>query len=150
MIGSLARTGSFILTAMLVATPASAQLVQSLQFGVGGFFPRNLDSRVAGDVWVANLNQPDVAGFPGTTASLAFDPDSFHGWTIFGEWSLGFRNRFELGVGASHYSQTAHSFYRDLENSLRPTHPDIEQDLKLRITPISVVGTRTCLGSTWC
>jgi outer membrane protein W len=140
MIGSLVRTLALVFAAMLVATPASAQLMQSLQFGVGGFFPRNLDSRVTGDVWVANLNQPDVAGYPGTTASLEFDPDSFHGWTIFGEWALGFRNRFELGVGASYYSRTAHSRYRDLENGIRPSHPDIEQDLKLRITPISVVG----------
>lgn len=140
MIRSLVRTISLVLAVMAIATPASAQVVQSLQLGVGGFFPRNLDSRVTGDVWVADLNQPDVVGFPGTTASLLFDPDSFHGWTIFGEWNLGLTPRFELGTGASFYSRTAHSRYRDLEHGLRPSHPDIEQNLSLRITPISVVG----------
>src|SRR4029453_7256436 len=140
MIRSLVRTISLLFAAMAIATPAPAQVVQSLQLGVGGFFPRNLDSRVTGDVWVADLNQPDVVGFPGTTASLLFDPDSFHGWTIFGEWNLGITPRFELGTGASFYSRTAHSRYRDLEHGLRPSHPDIEQNLSLRITPISVVG----------
>jgi hypothetical protein len=136
------RTSPLLLAALLcfsLAAPASAQVVQSLNLGVGGVFPRGLDSRVAGDVLVADLNQPDVAGFPGFTASLDFDIKKFRGWSLFGEWNIGFGDRLEVGVGSSYYSRTVHSRYRDLENSERPTRPDIEQDLRLRVIPVTGV-----------
>jgi hypothetical protein len=140
MIRSLARATPFLLASLLLlASPASAQIVQSLQFGAGGFFPKGIDSRVSGDVLVANLNQPDVVGFPGTTASLQFDMDDFNGWTLFGEWNIAFSNRLELGVGASYYSQKVDSRYRDLEHGERPSAPDIEQEIGLRVLPLTTV-----------
>ena len=139
MIRTLARTTPFVLAAMLLAPPASAQVVQSVQFGVGGFFPRGVDSRDLDDVLVANLNQPDVAGFPGITSSLEFDIKDFRGWSLFGEWNVGFGDRVELGIGAAYYSKKVPSRYRDLEHGERPARPDIEQDLGLRVLPITAV-----------
>jgi hypothetical protein len=139
MIRTAVRTSPLVLAALLVAAPASAQIVHSVNFGVGGVFPRGLDSRVAGDVLLADLNQPDVVGFPGTTASLEFDIKKFRGWSFFGEWNIGFGDRLELGLGSSYYSRTVPSRYRDLEHGLRPSRPDIEQDLRLRVIPATAV-----------
>ncbi len=139
MIRTVARTSPFLLAALLVATPASAQIVQSVQFGVGGFFPKGIDSRVASDVLVADLNQPEIVGFPGTTASLEFDIKKFRGWALFGEWNIGFTDRLEVGFGGSYYSRKVPSRYRDLEHGLRPQQPDIEQNLGLRILPVTAI-----------
>jgi hypothetical protein len=142
MIRTVARATPFALAALLVAAPASAQIVQSLQFGAGGFFPKGIDSRVSGDVLVANLNQPVIpdTGFDEpVTASLAFDMDDFHGWTLFGEWNIAFGARLELGLGASYYSQKVDSRYRDLEHGERPSQPDITQEIGLRVLPLTTV-----------
>ena len=62
MIRTSVRTVLFAVSALLIASTASAQLVQSVNFGAGLFFPRGHDSRVSSDVLVANLTQPDVFG----------------------------------------------------------------------------------------
>ncbi|HEY7475426.1 MAG TPA: hypothetical protein VH679_10475 [Vicinamibacterales bacterium] len=142
MIRTAVRTSPFVLAALLAAAPASAQIVHSVNFGVGGVFPRGLDSRVAGDVLIADLNQPALAQFlpdEVITTSLAFDIKKFRGWTFFGEWNIGFGDRIELGLGSSYYSRTVPSLYRDLEHGLRPSRPDIEQDLRLRVIPVTAV-----------
>jgi hypothetical protein len=140
MVRHLTRTTLFALAFVLVASTASAQIVQSVSFGVGGVFPRGADSRVSGDVWVANLNQPQIDGLPpGITSSLDFEIKDFRGMTLFGEWNVGFGDRLEVGVGGSYYRRTVHSLYRDLEHGERPQRPLIEQDLRLRVVPISAV-----------
>ncbi|HYN08526.1 MAG TPA: outer membrane beta-barrel protein [Vicinamibacterales bacterium] len=142
MIRTAVRTTPFLLAALLFAAPASAQIVQSVNFGIGGSFPRGINSRVDGDVLVANLNQPALDQFLPEeiiTTSLDFDIKKFRGWNVFGEWNIGFGDRLELGVGGSYYSRTVHSRYRDLEHGLRPSAPDIEQDLRLRVIPITAV-----------
>ena len=126
MIRRVVRTSPLVLTALLFAAPVSAQIVHSVHFGVGGFFPRGLDSRVTGDVLVATLHQPDVAGYPGITSSLALDVDDFRSWTVFGEWNMAFGTRVERGLGSSYYSSTVHSLYRDREHGLRPNLPNFE------------------------
>ena len=152
MIRTSVRTVLFAVSALLIASTASAQLVQSVNFGAGLFFPRGHDSRVTSDVLVANLTQPDVFGYPGITASLEFDGhagpsgdglndaiEQFRGWSLFGEWNLGFGDRLELGIGASYYSKKVDSRYRDLEHGERPASPDIEQEIGLRVLPLTAV-----------
>ena len=57
-----------------LASPASAQVIHSLQIGGGLFFPKGFDGRTSGDVLVANLTG-DVLD-PGVTTALAFpDPE---------------------------------------------------------------------------
>ena len=49
MFRSVCRTSGFLMAVALLATPASAQVVQSFHVSFGGFFPRGFESRVAGD-----------------------------------------------------------------------------------------------------
>ncbi len=115
-------------------SPASAQVVQSFQFGAGWFSPKGYDGRATGDVLVANLSQPDV--LPGVSGSLEFDIADFRMWNLFGEWNVAFGDRIEASGGLAYYRRTVPSRYRDLVNSARG-NADIEQDLKLRQIPIT-------------
>src|SRR6478752_5584888 len=71
------RTAGLGLAAVLIAVPASAQIVQSAHFGIGAFYPRGFDSRDANDTLVADLT---------TAEPLAFDIGQFTSVTFFGEW----------------------------------------------------------------
>jgi len=83
-------------------------------------------SRTSGDVLVGNLLPP--------RDPFVYDISDFNGGTIGGEYLIGFGDWVEAGVGASFYQKTALSFYRD---SVWPDQTDIEQDIKLRIVPVS-------------
>lgn len=107
-----------------VAAPAAAQAVHSLHLGAGLFSPKALDGRSADDVWVENLN------------TLSFDTKDFRGPTVHGEWTITFNERVEVGLGAGYYQRTAPSVYRDYVNI---NGNEIEQDLKLRVIPITGV-----------
>jgi len=113
-----------MLLAAVFAAPASAQIVQSLHLGAGGFFPRGYDSRASGDVLVEDLN------------SLAFTIKDFNSWNVFGEWLVGFGPHIEVSAGVSYYKGSAPTIYQDL------THPDgteIQQELGLRVVPITAM-----------
>ena len=126
--------GMFLFT-LMSAVPASAQVVHSVSFGAGLFAPRScspglanrLDcrsSRGSDDVLVENLN------------SLEFDVKDFRGATVFGEWHITFDERVELGFGAGFYQRTVPSVYRDFVDI---DFTEIEQDLRLRVIPVSAV-----------
>ena len=133
---TMARAG--VLALLLAALPsiAAAQVVHSVSFGAGIFFPRGADARVDGDVLVANLTQPDVPGFPGVTSSLQFEIGRFRSYPIFGEWHIGIGKHIEVSAGAGYYSRKVNSRYRDLVNSAR-NDEDIRQTLTLRAIPIT-------------
>lgn len=123
---------------ILVAIPstAGAQVVQSVTFGGGYFFPKGFDGRTQGDVLVANLSQPLVIVDPPTTTSLDFEVGDFGAWTLFGEWNIAFNRNIEASAGLGFYKQTVNSRYRDLVN--QPAgNTDILQDLKLQQIPIT-------------
>jgi len=111
----------------LAATPASAQIVQSIHVGFGGFVPRGFDNRATGDVLVEDLT---------TTQPLAFNINEFRGPTIFGEWTVAFNPKVEVSAGVSYLNQSVPSVYRDLVNG-EQGGAEIEQTLKLRVTPIT-------------
>jgi hypothetical protein len=136
----------------LAATPASAQVIHSLQFGVGIVLPRGFDGRESGDVLVENLTGFEIE--PGLTSALAF-PDvencfdrfnvtsrpsncinGFRTGKIFGEWNVAFGDRLEVGVGLGYHRKTVLSLYRDLYNE---NGSDIEQDIRLRVIPLTGV-----------
>ena len=142
------RVGSLVIAGLLIAAPASAQMVHSISGGLGGFFwPKGFDGRATGDIWVEDLfpaSSPDLG--------LAFEIGDFKAGNVFGEWAVSFGNRFEFGAGLSYYSQTVHSIYRDVENECQPeattppcnqlppgTRVEIPQDLRLRMLPITGV-----------
>ena len=101
---------------------SSSEHRQSIGFTAGGFFPKAEDSRVDGDVLVADLND------------LLFDINDFHGGSFSGEWLFSFGKYVESGVGVGFYQRTVPSVYRGFVNT---NGSEIEQDLKLRIVPIS-------------
>lgn len=126
--------GALVL-ALVGAVPASAQVVHSVGFGAGLFMPRSCDSgqanrldcraaRGSDDVLVEDLN------------SLAFDIKDFRGGQVFGEWNMTFDDRVELSFGAAFYRRTVPSVYRDFVDIDRT---EIEQDLRLRVVPLSAV-----------
>ena len=113
-----------------LATPASAQVVQvnrgdakhSVGFSLGYFAVKGEDSRVDGDVLIADLDD------------LAFEIGDFSGFTFGGEWLFGIGDFVETGVGLGYYQKEVTSVYRsfvDIDGT------EIVQDLKLRTMPIT-------------
>jgi hypothetical protein len=144
-----------LMTALvLTAAPASAQVIHSVSFGGGFFFPRGYDVRDENDAIFRNLTGDvfDTSFVPPLTTALAFpekegcfdafnidsNPSTcmkaFRGGNLFGEWNVAFGDRIEVGAGVGFYSKTVSSLYRDLQNE---TGADISQEIKLRMVPIS-------------
>jgi opacity protein-like surface antigen len=114
------------------ASAAQAQITRvdsgrhSIGFNLGYFAVRGLDSRVEGDVLFADLSAGDL--------SLLFDVKDFNGATVGGEWLVGIGDYLEAGVGAGFYQRTVPSIY---DRKVRDDGAEIEQDLKLRIVPLT-------------
>jgi hypothetical protein len=95
---------------------------QAIGFTLGGFFPKGEDSRVEGDVLFRDLDD------------LVFDISDFSGGSVSGEWLFVVNNFVEAGVGGGCYQRTVPSVYRGFVNA---NNSEIEQDLKLRIVPVT-------------
>jgi hypothetical protein len=126
-----ARTGVFLLATLALSAPASAQVVQSVQIGVGVFVPRSFDNRVPGDVLVEDLSS--TANNPNP---LLFAIGDFRSAQISGEWNVAFGNHLEVGAGVGYFQRSVPSVYRDLVNS---DGSEIAQSLRLRVVPVSAV-----------
>ncbi len=141
MLRTLLGVGVLSVALAGLAVPASAQIVQSVAFGAGAFWPRSLDTRAPGDALYEDLNQPQL--LPGVTGSLEFDMRKFRAIRPFGEWNIGFGNHLELSVGAAYSNRKVASVYRDLVDShgtdQTTDDTEIAQDLRLRMIPITVV-----------
>ncbi len=118
------KLGSYLLvacaTVAATAQPAFAQ--QTLNFSLGYFTVRGEDARVEGDVLTENRSL------------LAFDVDDFNGASVGGEWLVPLGQYFEGGAGVAFSRSTVPSVYRDFVDN---DGSEIEQDLRLRIVPIS-------------
>ena len=108
--------------ALSSVSTAQAQVTQSVNLGIGWFMVRGEDSRPDGDVLIQDLQ------------SLAFEIKDFNGPLVMGEWLFAFGDRIEFGVGAGFFQRTVPSVYADFVDS---DGSEIEQDLKLRIVPIT-------------
>jgi opacity protein-like surface antigen len=95
---------------------------QAIGISVGGFFVRGLDSRDANDTILADHS------------SLAFDIKDFNNVSVGGEWLVGLGDYLEAGVGAGFYQKSVPTVYRGFTNT---NGSEIEQDLKLRIVPLT-------------
>jgi len=128
------RHTGLILALLLVAVPASAQVIQSVQIGGGVVFPRGLDARVDDDVLVRNYFGEALPGLPTLTDALAFEIGDFRSGHVFGEWNVALGDHIEFGAGLGIYGRTVPTVYLDLvdENGL-----EIEQDVRLRVVPIT-------------
>lgn len=104
------------------AAPAQAQVTNSVNLGLGWFMVKGEDSRGDDDVLREDLQ------------SLAFDIKDFNGPLVNGEWLIGFGDRVEVGFGVGFYQGTVRSVYADF---IDDDGSEIEQDLKLRIVPVT-------------
>jgi hypothetical protein len=111
------------------AVPANAQN-QGVTFTLGYFAPKGQDSRVAGDV----LNADRCLDVTFQCEPLLFDVSDFGGATFSGEYNIGFGKFFEAAFGVGYTQQTVPSIYALVT---RPDGSEIQQDLKLRIVPIT-------------
>ena len=106
----------------MAAMPAAAAAQQTLNFSLGGFVPRGFDARVSGDTLVENRDL------------LVFEMGDFSGVSIGGEWLLPIGQYFEAGAGIGFYRRTVPTVYEDFVDN---DGSEIEQDLRLRLVPVS-------------
>ncbi len=111
------------------AAPANAQN-QGVTFTFGYFAPKGQDSRVAGDV----LNADRCLDVSFQCEPLLFDVSDFGGLSFSGEYSIGIGKYFEAAFDVGFTQQTVPSVYALVT---RPDGSEIQQDLKLRIVPIT-------------
>ena len=119
--------------AAAILAPAAAQAqvrqvstsdhTQAIGFTLGGFFPKGEDSR-----------DPDHDVLFRDLDDLAFDIGDFKGGSLGGEWLFALGDFVEAGVGAGFYQRTVPSVYRGFTHD---NGAEIEQDLKLRIVPVT-------------
>lgn len=116
---------TLMIVALLVLSPAAAY-AQRQMFNVSlGYFAVNAeDARTQGDVLVNNLD------------FLAFNIDDFSNAAVNAEWLVPLGEKVEVGAGLGYYRRTVPSVYAAYKSS---TGAEIEQDLKLRIIPMSAV-----------
>ena len=143
MLRRFGRTSLLVVAALLLAAPASAQIVQSIQLSGGYFLPRGFESRISGDVVIENLTTGDPLEFltDDCLTRTSGCIKAFRSWTIAGEWNFGFGDRLEVSAGLGYYTKSVPSRYRDTVNghftdtTLDDT--DIEQTISLRAVPIT-------------
>jgi hypothetical protein len=111
---------SCLIIGSLQADVAFAQ--QSLNFSLGYFTVRGEDARVDGDVLVENR---DV---------YLFDISDFNTVSIGSEWVAPLGDYLEVGAGIQFTTRAVDTIYADFE---RPDGSEIEQELKLRVIPIT-------------
>lgn len=114
---------------MGAAAPVSAQ-EQILNFNLGYFALRGQDGRGDDDV----LNADRCIDVDFLCEPLLFDIGDFNNATIGAEYLFGVSDYIEVGVGIGYYQRTVDSIYEFV------THPDeseLEQELKLRVVPIT-------------
>ena len=117
--------------ACVAATPATGAAQQTLNFSLGGFVPRGFDARVSGDELVENRD------------FLVFEMGDFTGASINGEWLIPIGEYLEAGAGLGFYRRTVPTVYADFVDN---DGTEIEQDLRLRLVPVSFTVRLLPLG----
>lgn len=130
------------LAAALTPALASAQIRQvrssasdanqTINFTIGGFVPKSLDTRSTDDVLYNELLNPGTVN--GVAQPLLFNISDFDAATFSGEYLVGIGRNLEAGVGLGYYQRTVPSVYANLTH---PSGDEITQDLKLRMVPVT-------------
>lgn len=127
----LAWTVASVLTVSLSSADTASAQQQSLNFNVGYFTVRGEDARVDGDVLVENRNL------------YLFEFDDFNGPSLGVDYLVGVGEFLEVGGGIGITSRGVDTIYDDY---VRPDGSEIEQQLKLRIVPITATVRLLPLG----
>jgi len=120
---------SVLAVGVLTARPASAQ--QSINFTAGYFVVRGEDARVDGDVLVANRDL------------FLFDFKDFNSASFGADWLFPIGEYLEAGAGLQFASRGVNTIYEDY---FRPDGSEIEQELKLRVMPLTATVRILPLG----
>jgi hypothetical protein len=110
------------IAAAIFSLPAPARAQQAINLSLGGFVLTGEDARVDDDVLFANRE------------ILAFDIDDFNTGSAGIEWLLPVGEFFEIGAGAGFSSRRVPTVYSDFVDR---DGSEIEQDLRLRIVPLT-------------
>jgi hypothetical protein len=120
---------------LLVPETSAAQ--QSLNVFVGGFVPRKVDraseGRFSNDILINNSD------------FLAFDLNDFNGPLVGADYLIGLNDYIDVGLGIGFYRRTVPSVYWDFVDE---DGFEIEQDLRLRIVPLTATFRFLPLGHT--
>jgi hypothetical protein len=106
----------------------SSESTQTVNFTLGYFAMKGLDSRVDDDVLFNELQSEQP---------LLFEIKDFNTVAFGGEYLLGLGSNFEAGVGVSYSQRTVPSVYARLTHA---DNTEIEQELKLRQLPVAFTG----------
>ena len=119
-----------LVTGFVAPPQASAQ--QSINFFVGGFVPRSPDLVNGVISGPGGRGNDDVLFKNGDF--LTFDFKDFSGPIIGGGWTVGLGDLFDAGIDVGFYQRTSPAVYTKFTH---PNGTEIEQDLKLRIIPVT-------------
>jgi opacity protein-like surface antigen len=106
----------------------SSDSKQTVNFTIGYFALKGLDSRVDDDVLLNELQ---------SAQPLLFEVKDFNSAIVGGEYLFGIGSNFEAGIGVGYAQRTVHSIYARLTHA---DNTEIEQELKLRQIPVSFTG----------
>jgi opacity protein-like surface antigen len=101
---------------------------QTINFTIGYFALKGLDSRIDDDVLLNELQ---------SAQPLLFEVKDFNSALVGGEYLLGIGSNFEAGVGVGYSQRTVNSVYAHLTHA---DNTEIEQELKLRQVPVTFTG----------
>jgi hypothetical protein len=125
-----AIVGLTVMVAGALAVPAVQAQDNSFGVTLGYFVLRSEDGRAAGDA----LNANRCIDVTFECEPLLFEVSDFNGGSIGAEWLYGIGNYLEVGAGIGFSQRTVPSVYEFLEAE---DGSEIEQDLKLRMVPLT-------------
>jgi len=124
----LAPAGASAQIRQVGSSSASADAKSTVNFSIGYFMLKGLESRVEDDVLLNNLQNAHP---------LLFEINDFNSATFGAEYLYGIGSHFEAGVGVGYTQRTVPTIYEDL---VRPGDVEIEQELKLKQVPVTFTG----------
>jgi hypothetical protein len=130
------RALGFLIVGLIAASPASAQIVHSIQFGAGFFSPRGIDTRADGDVLTRDFLGAPVPAQPDLSDALLFEMKDFRTGQLFGEWNVAFGPHVEVGASVAFMRKSVPTVYADFVDQ---QGGEIDQRLRLQVVPISAI-----------
>jgi hypothetical protein len=122
---------AFVVAVGLVSADVASAQQQTFNFSLGYFAVRGEDARVDGDALVENREL------------YLFDFSDFGSASLNAEYLIGIGDYFEAGAGIGFTSRGVDTIYDDF---VRPDGTEIEQELKLRVVPMTATIRLLPLG----
>src|SRR5438132_3647138 len=115
-------------SAQIRQVSTSSDHKQTVNFTIGYFALKGLDSRVTDDVLLNELQ---------SAQPLLFEVKDFNSALVGGEYLFGVTSNLEAGIGVGFSQRTVPSVYAKLTHA---DNSEIQQDLKLRQIPVTFTG----------